>query len=112
MGLVTLNADGRAEWQIVVLANQEIREELLAIGTKIREDKAADFRKLKDAYTKTALKDLPAQMRKMKEFELQFLFYSDGRFVYHCLKNLVDSGKLTPPPEEQKKAMSTLIMPG
>ena len=110
-GQITMNADGRAEWQIVVLANQKIREELLAIGTKIREEKAAEFRKLKDAYTQAALKDLPAQMRKMKEFELQFLFYSDGRFVYHCLKNLVDSGKLTPPPEEQKKAMSTLIMP-
>ena len=112
MGLITLNSDGGAEWQIVVLENQQIREKLLAIGTKIREEKAAEFRKLKEAYTQAALKDLPAQMRKMKAFELQFLFYSDGRFVCHCLKNLVSSGKLMPPPEEQRKAMSTLIMPG
>ena len=111
MGQIVLNSEGRAEWQIVVLENQQIREKLLAIGRKIREEKAAEFRKLKEAYAQASLKNLPAQMRKMKEFELQFLFNSDGRFVYHCLKNLLNSGKLTPPPEEQKKAMSTLIMP-
>ena len=36
---------------------------------------------------------------------------SDGRFVYHCLKSLLNSGKLTPPEETQKKALSTLLMP-
>ena len=111
MGQIVLDSEDRAHWQIVVLDNQQIREELLAIGTKIREEKAAEFRKLKEKYTQAALKNLPSQMRKMKEFELQFLFNSDGRFVYYCLKKLVNSGKLTPPPEEQKKAMSTLIMP-
>ena len=111
MGQIVLDSEDRAQWQIVVLDNQQIREELLAIGTKIREEKAAEFRELKETYTRAALKNLPSQMRKMKEFELQFLFNSDGRFVYYCLKKLVNSGKLTPPPEEQKKAMSTLIMP-
>ena len=111
MGLITLSGEGRAEWQIVVLENRQIRDELLAIGEKIREEKAGQFRKLRKAYSEAALKDLPAHMRKMKEFELQFLFCSDGRFIYQCLKELVNSGKLTPPPEEQKKAMSTLLMP-
>ena len=100
MGQIVLDSEDRAQWQIVVLDNQQIREELLAIGTKIREEKATEFRKLKETYTQATLKNLPSQMRKMKEFELQFLFNSDGRFVYYCLKNLVNSGKLTPPPEE------------
>ena len=112
MGLVVLNSEGRAEWQIVVLENQQIRDELLAVGSKIREEKSAELRKLREIYTRAALQDLPVQMKKMKEFELQYLFYSDGRFIYHCLKNLVNSGKLAPPPKEQKKALSTLIMPG
>ena len=111
MGQIVLDNENRAQWQIVVLENQQIREELLAIGTKIREEKAAKFGKLKEAYTKAAMKDLPDQMRKMKAFGLQYMFSSDGRFIYYCLKKLVNSGKLTPPPEEQKKAMSTLIMP-
>ena len=111
MGQITLSSGGSAEWQTVVLKNQQIREELLAIGKKIRQDKETEFRKLREAYAEAALKDLPAQMRKMKEFELQYLFCSDGRFIWHCLKRLVNSGKLVPPPEEQKKAMSTLLMP-
>lgn len=111
MGQITLNDEGRADWQIVVLESQQIRDELLAIGKKIREEKDAEFRKLREAYTKAALKELPAHMRIMKEFELQFLFCSDGRFIWHCLKRLVNSGKLVLLPEEQRKAMSTLMMP-
>ena len=111
MGQIALDGEGRAEWQIVVLRTRQIREELLAVGTGIREEKAAEFRKLREAYSAGALKDLPAQMRKMKAFGLQFLFYSDGRFIWHCLKKLVDCGKLAPPAEEQRKALSTLMMP-
>ena len=111
MGQIVLNSEGRAEWQITVLENQQIRDELLTVGTRIRAEKAAEFSRLKEAYIRAALENLPAQMRKMKEYELQHLFCSDGRFIHHCLKKLVDSGKLTPPPEEQRKAMSTLLMP-
>ena len=111
MGQIALDSEGRAEWQIVVLRNRQIREKLLAVGTEIREEKASEFRKLREAYSAAAMKDLPAQMRKMKAFGLQFLFYSDGRFIWHCLKKLVDSGKLAPPAEEQRKALSTLMMP-
>ena len=111
MGQIVLNSEGRAEWLFVVLENQQIRDELLAVGTGIREEKTAEFRKLKETYVRTALKDLPAQMKKMKEYELQSLFCADGRFIHHCLKKLVNSGKLTLPPEEQRKAMSTLLLP-
>ena len=110
-GQIVPDGEGRAEWQIVVLKDQRIREDLLAIGIKIREENEAEFRKLRETYTKAALQDLPAQMKKMKQYELQYLFCSDGRFIYQCLKNLVDSGKLTPPQEKQRKAMSTLLIP-
>ncbi len=110
-GQIVPGGEGGAEWQMVVLKDQRIREDLLDIGIKIREENEAEFRKLRETYTKAALQDLPAQMKKMKQYELQYLFCSDGRFIYQCLKNLVNSGKLTPPQEKQRKAMSTLLIP-
>ena len=83
----------------------------LAIGSRIREKYAEEFRKLRDPYVRAVLEGLPAHMRKIKEFETQFIFFSDGRFVFHCVKNLVSSGKLKVPEEAQKKALSTLMMP-
>ena len=103
--------EDRAEWQIVILETKELRDELLAIGSRIREKYAEEFRKLRDPYVRAVLEGLPAHMRKIKEFETQFIFFSDGRFVFHCMKNLVSSGKLKVPEEAQKKALSTLMMP-
>jgi hypothetical protein len=110
-GLIRMMDEDRAEWQIVILETKELRDELLAIGSRIREKYAEEFRKLRDPYVKAVLGDLPAHMRKIKEFETQFIFFSDGRFVFHCVKNLVNSGKLKVPEEVQKKALSTLMMP-
>ena len=110
-GLIRMTGEGRAEWQIVVLENAQIRDELLDVGNRLREKYAAELEKLRAPYVRAILEDLPAHMRKVKEYETQFIFYSDGRFVYHCLKSLLNSGKLKVPEEAQKKALSTLLMP-
>ena len=110
-GLIRMTDEGRAEWQIVVLENAQIREDLLAVGNRLREKFAADLEKLREPYVRAILEGLPAHMRKVKEYETQYIFYSDGRFVWHCLKSLLDSGKLKVPEEAQKKALSTLLMP-
>ena len=110
-GLIRMMDEDRAEWQIVILETKELRDELLAIGSRIREKYAEEFRKRRDPYVRAVLEGLPAHMRKIKEFETQFIFFSDGRFVFHCMKNLVSSGKLKVPEEAQKKALSTLMMP-
>lgn len=110
-GLIRLTDEGRADWQIVVLENRQIKEDLLSVGDRIREEYAEEFRRLRDPYVKALVDSVPAHMRKAKEFEAQFTLYSDGRFVYHCIRNLLDSGKLKLPEEAQKKALSTLLMP-
>ena len=58
-----------------------------------------------------AMKCVPSHMRRAKEFEMQFLFGSDGRFLMHCLKTLVENGKLLVPEDDRKKSLTTLIMP-
>jgi len=50
-------------------------------------------------------------MRKVKEYELQFVFHSDGWFLLHCIVALLNNGKMHPPTEGQRKALTTLIFP-
>ena len=54
---------------------------------------------------------LLAHLKKLKEYEMQFIFYADGWFLLHCITTLLNNGKLKLPPEEQKKSLMTLIYP-
>ena len=110
-GLIRMNSEGRAEWQILVLENREFREALLAVGSRIREKYAEEIRRLREPYVRALVESVPPHMRKAREFEAQFILFADGRFAFHCIKNLLDSGKLKLPEEAQKKALSTLLMP-
>ena len=98
-------------WQVVVLMNKEIQTELLEIGEKIKKRYKDVFNEIKAPYVEAALNSVPAHLRKVKAYELQFLFHSDGWFLLHCIVALLNNGKLTPPTEEQKKALTTIILP-
>lgn len=98
-------------WQVVTLASKEIKEKLLAIGEKIKAKYKDEFDAIKAPYVKTVLESVPAHLRRVKEYELQFVFHSDGWFLLHCIVALLNNGKLKLPTEGQKKALSTLIVP-
>lgn len=98
-------------WQIVVLKNKEIKEKLLAIGDRLKEKYKAEFDAAKAPYIDAVLAGTPAHLRKTAEYELQFIFDSDGWFLLHCIVALLDAGKLRLPKEEQRKALMTLIFP-
>ena len=100
----------KTAWQIVVLANKEIQQKLLAIGEKIKAKYKEEFDTIKAPYMDAVLDSVPAHLRKVKEYELQFLFHSDGWFLLHCIVTLLNNGKLKPPTEGQKKALTTLIV--
>ena len=92
------------------ISNTEIKKKLLAIGDRIKEkhwDKLEAFRK---PYVDAVLAITPENQRKMKEFELQYILFSDRMFVIHCLMNLLNSGKLKPPTEEQRKSLSMILI--
>jgi len=44
--------------------------------------------------------------RNSREFELQYIFFSDRMFIIHCLMNLLNSGR----PEEQRKSLSMILI--
>ena len=100
----------KTAWQIIVLRNKDIKEKLLAIGEKIKAKYKEEFDTIKAPYMDAVLDSVPAHLRKVKEYELQFLFHSDGWFLLHCIVTLLNNGKLKPPTEGQKKALTTLIV--
>lgn len=100
----------KSAWQTVILTNAEIRDRLLAIGTRIKEACKAELDALKKPYAEAVLKEYPAHVRKMKAYELQFTFCSDGWFLLHCLHTLLENGKLQLPTEAQRRSMTTLIL--
>lgn len=113
-GCVKTNGDYggcfKAAWQIVILASKEIQEKLLAIGERIKVKYQADFEALKAPYAKAVLESVPAHLRKVKAYELQFVFHADGWFLVHCITTLLKNGKLKEPTEGQRKSLTTLII--
>lgn len=99
----------KTAWQIVVLASKDIRNKLLAIGERLKEKYRADFESLKAPYAEAVLESVPAHLRKIKAYELQFVFHADGWFLVHCITALLKNGKLKEPTEGQRKSLTTLI---
>ena len=114
LGYIKTNGDYdgyfKSSWQIVTLASNDVKEKLLAIGEKIKTKYKDEFDTIKAPYMDAVLDSVPAHLRKVKEYELQFLFHSDGWFLLHCIVTLLNNGKLKPPTEGQKKALTTLIV--
>ncbi len=100
----------KSAWQIVILENKDIKDRLLAIGERIKKKYKSEFDALKEPYAKEMLNSVPAHLRRIKEYELQFVFHSDGWFLYHCILCLLKNGKLQEPTEGQRKALTTLIV--
>lgn len=114
-GYVKTNGDYdgsfKSEWQIVILANTDIKNRLLAIGDGLKEKYKDEFEAIKAPYADAVMKSVPKHLCKIKEYELQFVFFSDGWFLIHCITALLNNGKLTLPTEEQRKSITTMIVP-
>ncbi len=100
----------KTSWQVIVLRNKEIKTKLLEIGEKIKEKYKYVFEDIKAPYVEAVLNSVPTHLRKAKAYELQFIFHADGWFLLHCIVALLNSGKLKPPTEVQRKSLSTIII--
>ncbi|MCH5315520.1 MAG: sigma-70 family RNA polymerase sigma factor [Eubacterium sp.] len=99
----------KASFQCVYI-NEDTKNELLAIGDKLKEKYWNYFNKLKKPCINKILAETPKHLQKMQKYFLRYHFYSDSAFTVHCLNELVESGKLIPPKENQKKALHTIII--
>lgn len=103
------NSNFKTAWQVVVFAEPAIQEKLLQLGEAVKAKHIVRFEELKQPYAEAVLQSVPSHLRKVKEYELQFLLHDDARFLLHCIHALMDSGKLKEPTAGQRKALSTLI---
>ncbi len=94
---------------MVVLERNKIRDTLLATGAWHKDKYRSEFDSLKAHYTEAVLESVPAHLRKVMAYELQFVFHSDGWFLMHCITVLLKNGKLKEPTEGQRKSLITLI---
>lgn len=103
-------AGDKFEFAIVYIKDNETKNRLIAIGDNIKEKHNAELSKLRNEYIKAVLDRTPKHLHKMQKFGLQFMFYSDGAFLYLCAKELVANGRLKLPAEEQQKSLTTLLI--
>ena len=112
-GCVKINEgqDGsfQAVWPIIVLATKEVQDRLLAIGTHVRERHRDEFTALLASYAEKVMQSVPTHLKKVKEYELQSVFQSDGWFLLHCLLVLLRGGRLEEPTPNQKKSLMIVI---
>jgi RNA polymerase sigma factor (sigma-70 family) len=100
-----------ASLQIVWIQDIETKNRLIAIGDRIKEKYKTELDILKAPLIKAIMEATPKHLRKMQSYGLQYIFYSDGWFLLHCMKELVNNGKLKLPTEKQRKSLTTLILP-
>ncbi len=101
----------KIKFRCLCLSDAEINNKLIEIGDRIKEKHRNEFNELKKNFANAVLKETPKQLQTMEKYGLQYVFHSDAWFILHCIKTLLANGKLKPPTEEQKKALTTLILP-
>ena len=94
----------------LLINDPKTEEKYVSIGDRIKEKHEAEFSKYIKCYSDAVLSETPEHLRKLREYELQFTVFGDKRFITNCLCELVRNGKLHPPAEEQKSALSTIIL--
>ena len=103
-------ADGnKPEWTVVTVTDNELHKSLLDVGGRVKTRHEGELADLKRPYADAVTKSLPKQLVRTREYELQFVFGSDGWFLLHCILTLLDAGLLTPP--DERGGLSTLIVP-
>jgi len=100
----------RTSLQIVWIKGNQAKIRLLDLGEAVKEKHRAELEKLKMPFVEAVLKATPANMKKAQSYCLQFIFHSDGWFILHCLKNLINSGKLKLPTEEQRRSLTAVVI--
>lgn len=112
-GYLRIHESEKGQWialQSVWIISENARKALVAIGDAVREKYKAEFASLRAQYMELMLEGTPKHLYKMAAYPLQHTFYSDGLFLFYCLRELVESGKLKEPGEEQKKNLTSIII--
>ncbi len=109
-GIVRME-QGEPKLLIVRIKDEETNARLLSLGTELKKECESVWAGAKEEYVQAVLADTPKHLRRARAFMLQYLFSADGWFLIYVLKDLMESGRLRQPAEEQKKSLMTVIAP-
>ena len=112
-GYLRIHENEKGQWitlQSVWIRSEEARKSLIALGDTVREKYKAEFASLRAEYIGKMMENTPEHLYKMEKYPLQHTFYCDGWFLFYCIKELLESGKLKEPTEEQRKNLTTVII--
>lgn len=102
---------GNDKLNIVWIKNNEIKDKFLDIASQVTIKYKDNLKKIKSKYIKVVLENTPKHLRKIRTFEFQNIFKSNGLFLLYSIIELLDSGRLQEVTEEDKrKAINTLLI--
>ena len=52
----------------------------------------------------------PPQMHTARRYSLQYLLSADSNFLFYALHEWLESGRLQPPAEKQRRSLTTLLI--
>lgn len=99
----------KAGLTVVWLQGKSIQDKLRDLTRRVYAQHADTLTALRQPYADALLADTPDHLHKMQRYMLQNLFQSDW-FIMHCLHTLVESGLLTPPTEQERRSLHTIIL--
>ena len=94
----------------IVWLSGEANKRLLDLANLIREKYRAELAELKASFIKTQLNNTPEHLKKVREYEFQNIFHSDGYFIIMGLNKLLEQGKLKLPTEEQRNSLGAIVI--
>ena len=112
-GYLRIHESEKGQWitlQSVWIRSENARKALVAIGDAVREKYKAEFASLRAQYMELMLEGTPKHLYKMAAYPLQHTFYCDGMFLFYCLRELLECGKLKEPKDYQKKNLTSVII--
>ena len=103
--------NGAYELGIVVIKSEELKEKLLSLASKIKNEVIANNMDLIMKYQRQLSSDnMPKNVRIQQDFLNQYIFTSDGLLLVFAAQALIDSERLSVVSDTQKKAVGQIVI--
>ena len=105
------NDNKKTDLRCVFIPDIDTTEKLLEIGGRVKMKHKAELEALKEKLTAYEVGKTPDHLKEAQKYISQYTFSSDGAFLLACMRELVDTGKLLPVSEDEKRSLHTIILP-
>ena len=93
----------------VWISGQAVKNDLLRIAREVYDLHRSTLEAAKAPYTQALLEVTPPHMHPLRRYMLQNVFHS-GWFIMHCLNHLIETGRLIPPTEAERRSLHTVLL--